>query len=274
MSWHVEPKVLQAYAGGTVDDAHAYSIEAHILECGVCRELLGKQVDGDRLEAMWTEIVDVVALPRAGVVERVLLRMGVKDHVARLLTATPSLRLSWFAGIALALGFAIAAAYTNDRGFVIFLVMAPMLPLAGIAVAYGPGVDPTYEIGLAAPMRSFHLLMVRATAVLATSGAMALVASIALAPPGWALVAWLLPAFGLALTSLALATVISPMRSAVSVSIMWMFGCSAAVMSAVRSPATLQDVFGGVQLIVAVVALMGGALLYARRDMFEGGGRR
>jgi hypothetical protein len=157
---------------------------------------------------------------------------------------------------------------------VIFLVMAPMLPLAGIAVAYGPGVDPTYEIGLAAPLRSFHLLMVRATAVLATSGAMALIASLVLAPPAWALAAWLLPALGLAVISLALATVISPMRSAVSVSVMWVFGCGAGITSAARTSATLQDFFGGLQMIVAAIALLGAALLYARRDLFEGGGRR
>jgi hypothetical protein len=273
MTWHVEPKVLQAYAGGTIDDAHAYSIEAHLLECGVCRGLLGRHVETDRVEAMWTEIAVAIALPEPGLVERLLLRMGVKDHLARLLVATPSLRLSWFAGIALVLAFSVVAAYSNPTGFVVFLVLAPMLPVAGIAAAYGPGVDPTYEIGLVAPMRSFHLLMVRASAVLATSGAMASLAALVLRQPNWAMVAWLVPSFTLALISLALSTVIAPLRSAVAVSILWITGCALGIASAARTSATLVGFFGELHLMLLLLALGAGALIYTRRDIFEGGSR-
>ena len=50
-------------------------------------------------------------------------------------------------------------------------------------MAYGPGIDPTYEIGLAAPMRGLRLLL-RAAAVVRASAVLAAAASLAL--PGWA----------------------------------------------------------------------------------------
>ena len=71
-------------------------------------------------------------------VERTLVHLGVRDHVARLLVATPSLHLSWFAAAAAALGFAVLAAVQRPDGLLFFLVLAPLLPVAGVAFAFGP----------------------------------------------------------------------------------------------------------------------------------------
>ena len=80
----------------------------------------------------------------------------------------------------------------RERRRTAFLVLAPLLPLAGVAAAYGRDVDPTYEIGLAAPMRSFGLLLVRALAVLATTSVMAAVAGArARRACSWSAAAWL-----------------------------------------------------------------------------------
>ena len=67
--------------------------------------------------------------------------------------------LSWLLAEAVALGFAVARGQRRDRHDAdvvrfLFLVVAALLPVAGIAVAFGPGVDPAYEIGAAAPMRA------------------------------------------------------------------------------------------------------------------------
>jgi hypothetical protein len=100
------------------------------------------------------------------VAERLLVRLGVADHTARLLAATPALRGSWLLAVAVTLAFAVLAAWARPGpdAILAFLCVAPLLPLAGIAVAYGPGIDPTYEIGLAAPLRSFRLLLLGAPA--------------------------------------------------------------------------------------------------------------
>ena len=77
-----------------------------------------------------------------------------------------------------------------------FLVLAALLPLAGVAAAYGPGIDPSYEIGVAAPMSSFHLILVRASTVLASTAALAALAALTLPRVGWTAAAWIVPMSG------------------------------------------------------------------------------
>src|SRR5439155_2321493 len=193
--WHADHEIVTRYADGDLDEARAFSLEAHLLSCGDCRALLSPLADRGAIERTWMEIEEAVDAPRPGPVERVLLRLGLTDHVSRLLAATPSLRVSWLGAVAVALGFAALAAQGDHAGLVVFLAMSPLVPVAGVAAAFGPGVDPTYEIGVAAPVRSFRLLLIRSTAVLAAS--LVLIGLVALALPrlDWTAAAWLLPAF-------------------------------------------------------------------------------
>jgi hypothetical protein len=142
---------------GDIDETRAHSVEAHLLACATCRVTLARGFDREPLERIWAEIQEFVDAPRPGIVERGLLRLGVREHVARLLAATPSLRLSWFAAEAVALGFAVMAARSATDGpreelaLLLFLVVAALLPVAGVAVSFGPGMDPTYEVGSRPP---------------------------------------------------------------------------------------------------------------------------
>lgn len=272
MTWHVERGMLERYAHATIGDAHAFSVEAHLLSCEQCRMQVSTFIDGETLETIWAATEAVVFGPRKGPIERLLLQIGVKDHIARLLAATPSLRLSWLAAIAVALSFAVAASYFNQQGYVMFLILAPLLPVAGVAAAYGPGVDPTYEVGLAAPMRSYELLLIRALAVLIFSSVLVAVASLALPKPSWVTIAWLLPSLGLTSASLALSTVFKPLRAATGVAVAWVAAGIYAVIFVARSGTTLEDVFGElVQVILLFVTLASIALLYRRRETFERG---
>lgn len=274
MTWHIEPRVLKAYARHSIDDSLAYSVEAHLLACQGCRAQISEVADRRRLEAMWVEIDNLVALPEPGLIEKLLLRVGVRDHVARLLAATPSLRLSWLCAVTLALAFAVVAAHYNEQGFLLFLIVAPLLPLAGVAVAYGPGVDPTYEIGLASPMRGFHLLSIRTIAVLTSTTVLASIAALMLPNLNWAMVAWLLPSLGLTSAGLALATMFKPLKAASGVAVVWVAGSAAGVTFAARSAATTEDVFGDLmQVVLLIVLLASSTLLVHRRESFERGVR-
>jgi hypothetical protein len=274
MTWHVEPMMLHAYATQEVDDVHAYSIEAHLLSCDLCRAELAEIAEHDRLESLWKDIARVVSFAEPGLVEKLLLRLGMRDHVTRLLVATPALRVSWFAAVALVLTFAVVAAHANRNGYMLFLVLAPLLPLAGVAVSYGPGVDPTYEIGLAAPIRSFHLLLIRATAVLIASLLLSAIATLALPETNWAITAWLLPSLGLTTAALALSTLIHPLRAATGIALVWVMGSGLAMMYAAQTPVALEDTFGGsLQLIMLSLALVSATLLYGKSDSFETGDR-
>jgi len=226
-TWHADGELLARYAAGDLEDVRAYSLEAHLLECESCRLALEPRADHATLDRIWTEITETVDAPRPGVVERGLLRLGVRDHVARLLAATPSLRLSWFAAEAVALGFAVLAAHSAADGrraelaLLLFLVVAALLPVAGVAVSFGPGMDPTYEVGVAAPLRSSRLFLLRAIAVLATSMVIAGAAALALPGLDWTAAAWLMPSLGLALATLTLSTYVRPLLAAGAVTFGW-----------------------------------------------------
>jgi hypothetical protein len=272
MSWHADPRLLRGYARGEVDDARASSVEAHLLACQACRMELGALVPAAPLERIWLEVVDSVDLPRRGSFERLLAKVGVPDHVARLLAATPSLRVSWFGAVAVALGFAVLAARAaGDAGpfrpdeLLPFLVVAPLVPLAGVAVAYGPGIDPTYEVGLAAPMRSDRLLLIRTLAVVGTSVVLASLAALWLPGTGWT-AAWLLPSLALCAAGLALSTSIAPAWAFGPMAALWIAGV---VVSEGLSQGPLSLFGTSAQLAFAATICVAGFVVAARRESFE-----
>ena len=274
MTWHVEPKMMEAYAHGVADDPRAFSIETHLMVCETCRAGLAVHVDRRILDDLWTRVNDTVRRPTSGPVERLIVALGFPNHTARLLGATRSLSLSWFLAIAVALTFAVAAAHSSARGLIVFLVVAPLLPLAGVAAAYGPGVDPTYEIGLASPMPSFSLLLIRAAAVLVATVLLGAIAAVALPELNWTAVAWLLPALGLVTAALALATFVAPLPAATIVAVAWI-GVTATGFVFAPTPGELRALFAeSIQLLLLTVTLMSSVALLLRRDTFERGEQR
>ena len=109
-----------------------------------------------------------------------------------------SLAGSWLAASAVALAFAaLATAAGSERaGFAAFLVIAPLVPMAGVALAFGPGLDPTYQITVAAPVSTARIVMLRSLAVV--GAALPVIVALSVALPGWSALAfaWLLPALG------------------------------------------------------------------------------
>lgn len=266
MSWHVQSELLAQYACGDIDETDAFSIEAHLPSCARCRAQIVQLVDGARLARAWEGIEASLDAPRRGALEAGLARLGVPGHVARLLGATPALRLSWLLACAVVLAFAVFAATRREGGLYWFLVLAPLLPLAGIALAYGPDVDPTYEVGLAAPMRSFALLLIRALAVLVVTTVMAAVAALALPGLHSSAAGWLLPSLGLALGSLALATRMSPVVACGSLGVLWVLVVGAAW----RLASEPLVVFGATaQLAYALLAALAALVLVRNVDGFE-----
>ncbi len=266
MSWHATPELIAAYARGEADHPRASSLEAHVIECAACRGALAALADRERLERSWSKIRATVEAPRRGPLEALLVRLGVSDHRARLLAATPSLSASWLLAVALSLGFAALAGQQGERGLLVFLVLAALLPLAGVAAAYGPGIDPTYEVGVVAPMSSSHLVLVRAAAVLATTATLAGLAALSLPQVGWTAAAWLVPSLALTVLSLALATYLAPLVAAGSVGLGW----SAIVVATAWSADDRLVAFGPRAQIALLVLLAAATLVVARRrDSFD-----
>ena len=274
MSWHVQSDLLRSYASGGIDTTLRFSVETHLLSCSTCRSTIAGFVDRGTLDKTWDAIEAEMAAPRPAGIERLLVRLGIADHIARLLAATPSLRRSWLIAIGAVLALTVAVANGAEHGYLFFLAVAPMLPLAGIAAAFGPGIDPTYEIGLAAPIRGFRLLLIRSIAVLASTMVLSAIAALFLPGLHWSMAAWLLPSLALVTASLALSTVVRPLQAAVSVAALWTVVIAGAGLVAAGETAA-RTVFGEVlQVGVLIVTLGAGAVLVARRDAFERGPQR
>ncbi len=171
---------------------------------------------------MWAGVTDALDAPRVPLVERLLTAVGIAPDTARLVAVTPSLQLSWLTGTTVALLMALALAQTGERGIGLFLALAPVLPVAGVAVAFGPRTDPLHEVAVAAPYSSFRLLLLRSAAVLTTSLLLAVPAAALLPATAWVAAGWLLPALALTCTALALATRVDPVVSSAVLAGCWL----------------------------------------------------
>ncbi|NUW37863.1 zf-HC2 domain-containing protein [Nonomuraea sp. SMC257] len=210
--WHPPADLVRRYATGGLDPVQVMSVEAHIARCPRCRAAV--PYEEEWLGAAWERIEDVVDRPRPGPGTRLLVRAGVPEHTARLLTATPSLTRAWLVAVTAVLAFAVVAARVTAGDpdvLLAFLVVAPVLPVAGIALAYGRPVDPAYELHAATPMAGTRLFLLRAVAVLSVAFALTGAATLLLPGPLGLSAAWLLPALTLGLALLALSGRLPPL---------------------------------------------------------------
>jgi hypothetical protein len=268
---HLEPTWLKRWVAGELDPARAFSVEAHLPACAACRAQVAAFVDPDRTARVWDAIELGIDAPRRAPAERLLVRLGVPDGTARLLATTPALRPSWLAAVTAVLAFGVAAgSLRGDLGLMAFLLVAPLLPVAGVAVAYGPHVDPAHELGVAAPLSGLRHLLLRVVVVVATTAVLAGVAALMLPGMDWTAAAWLLPSLGLTLAALGVATTATPVVACAIVATTWV----CAVLAAWQTSGDPLTAFGSAgQLACLLAAAAGAAAVLARREAFETGGR-
>ncbi|HLF59860.1 MAG TPA: zf-HC2 domain-containing protein [Acidimicrobiia bacterium] len=264
MTWHIDDQMLALYMDGRMSEVPAFSLEAHVLACADCRRRLTDRVDSQRGEQIWQGLLDSVSQAERRPGERLLSGLGVPAHVARLLVLTPSVGLAWVLSVMAAVAFAVLASQ-GSGGPLPFLVLAPLLPVLGVAVSFGRRIDPLYEIGIASPLGGFRLMLVRATAVLTTSIVVATVAALGLPEVGFSAV-WLLPALFLTVLTLILSTVIETSSAALFASAIWIGGVI--TFEVIASDPYIA--FGtDAQLVFAVLAVLLAAALIGRRGSFE-----
>lgn len=236
MTWHVDTDTLARYLGSRVSDARAASVEAHLLACATCRRVVARHARTESRaenphENSWQRILDAVDRPRTSIVERIMTKGGVPQHVARLVAAAPSLRQAWWlAGTGL-LAFAafVAQLGSGTAGTVGFVVGAPLVPVVGVALSYGWTGEPAREVAFVAPYPPFRLVLLRTAAVLGSWLPIAGLLALALPGPGVVAVLWLVPALALCAVSLALATIVDPARAAAVLTLVWIAGAAVTI---------------------------------------------
>jgi hypothetical protein len=285
-AWHVGEDLLTSYAAGTAESVDGWSVEAHLTGCASCRSALSALVDAERMARNRSVLLVRAAIGDGGPVRRLLRRCRVPDHVLSLLAATPSLRASWLlsvvavvavvAGEAAAVGYGWipggghVAGHPGPAALAPFLLVAPLLVLAGVAAAFLPVFDPAWRLAAAAPFSGFTLLLVRAVCALAVALVPVTGIAFALPGPGWLPVALLLPSLALSAVALAAATVTDPRVAAVITAALW----ALPVLWLAWARVPLLIVAPDAQVACVAVLCACAAVLYLRHDRFELGWMR
>jgi hypothetical protein len=225
-------------------------------------------VTSQRLDANWRAIVAELDAPARSKLERVLLMLRMPESIARTLVATPALRRAWFVATGVALLFGLGAADTTKPGasLLMLLALAPMVPVVGVTLAYGPGSDPAHEVTLATPMSGLRLVLLRSTAVVACSIAAAGIAMLLLRDKTWMSIAWLVPSLALPAVCLALSTFMAPRRAAVLVGVLWLVPLSV-INRNVTDELVVFRQWG--QLALVVLGIGAAAMVVVRREAFD-----
>jgi len=262
MSWHLDQSVLGLYRAGRLGDVAADSVDAHLMACERC--LLSVDVEDDRRERVWGQVLHASRTPTVRRCERLLRRVGIDPASSRLLAMTPSVHPSWLLSVVTVLTLTLVMSRNLDGGPIGLMILAPLVPVAGVAASFGPGTDPLYEVGLASPTGGFRLLLVRTVAVLSVSVVAVAVPVAVLAELRWT-VACLLPALAVTVATLLLSSVAAPAVAAFAVSGLWV-----ATVAAVAAGPSLDSLArGAVQAVFGVLVAGLAAGLVARRHAFE-----
>ncbi len=156
------------------------------------------------LGRVWLGVAAEVWRRRPGRLERLAGRLLRSPGLARALLTTPSLLVPWLIASVVVLGAGAAA--TLGTGEPLVALLAPAVAAAGIAYAYGPGIDPAWELSQSMAVSDRMVLLVRAVAVFALNAALGLAASAASGAAAAVTFGWLIPMTAVSALALAAAT--------------------------------------------------------------------
>ena len=274
MSIHVLPTDLRAWVLGEADGIVSLSVEQHVMHCSDCQRTVADTMAASPapgaapttpaaaapdLTLVWQSVRETLEVPRVSLLERLLSRLGLPPADAMLVAAAPALRGSWLCAVALAVSFAVGGAVSARTGSSgLFLVLAPLVPVVGVAAAFGPEAGPALEQESSAPYPLARLILLRTAAVLLAALPVVVVGQLAF--PQHVAWSWLLPALGFTATVLGLSPWFGPWRPALLVSVLWVVATSAAA-----RVATVTAVLAPRFLVLYTVLLLAGPVVLVLR---------
>lgn len=268
---HASRRLIDDYArGDTAMPADTvWALEAHLETCAPCRSQLAASVA--------TEAPGIAALVdtvRAGLEPRLDAavtrpsRWHRPGWVSSWLTPVMTPWLAMTAVVALvALLLDAAAPPEFLGGSSLVSLLAPVLPLCGVAASWSSGLDPAHELTASTARAGLPLLLRRTTSAL-------VVVLPALLLGGWltgttTAAQWLLPSLAFTSTALALGSAIGVTRAAVGLAVTWGLVVVPASVTG-RVPAVLQLALRPDRLPVwGLVLALGAGAVIARRDAYS-----
>ena len=280
--WHASAGLVARYADGSLAEPDAWSLEKHLESCPGCAALVSRAVRGTAAGAVLDEVREAVlgAAP-AGAARSVAAPAPALSRLARLLWAAgPAVRGAWLPAVLLVAVGAMVLGYGGGvpGARALLLAIAPVVPVAGVALSYGPHADPLYEVVAASPAGGLRLALTRTAAVLAVSLPLLTLTGLLLPASGApAAAAWLLPGLALTLGTLALASFVGCRTAAGVTAGGWLCAVGAPVPGApggeitTRLAEQLSRCFdgAGAQGAWAAAAVLSAALLMARRPAYD-----
>ncbi|MFC9426432.1 zf-HC2 domain-containing protein [Streptomyces sp. NPDC056987] len=264
---HASARLIHQYARGDtlIATDEVWALESHLEGCGSCRERLAAAVATES-----PELTSLLSTVRSGL-EPLLdeaAPMPRRRRWTRLSAwLTPVLAPWLFMPLCLTLIALLLEAVAPDFGEVSpLLLLAPVLPLVGVAASWSRHLDPAHELTAATPRAGLYLLLRRTTCVLALLIPVLLVGGMV---TGVAAAQWLLPALAFAAAALALGSVIGVNRAVVSLGAVWGAVILAPALITSRTPFVLRPE----QLRVwGLLLVLGVGLLIARRGVYSARG--
>ena len=212
---HASDRLIEGYAtGAPVPDQEVWALEAHLEECATCRDRLAAVPPAQTLvDLAWVGLLPSLGRPPA----------RPRRAVRWLSTWVTPEMLPWLAMIVLV---AFAAVFLHfvfrfgAAGVTQVQLVAPVLPVLGVAASWARGLDPAYELVTASARAGLYLVFRRTAAVLVVVLPVLLVA-------GWLtgteLALWLLPSLAFTTGTLALGGLIGVSRAAYGLVAAWAF---------------------------------------------------
>ncbi|MFF0739707.1 zf-HC2 domain-containing protein [Streptomyces sp. NPDC004111] len=259
---HASARLIDGYVSGGADLVadEVWALEAHLEGCRNCRDRLSAAVaTGAPAVAALTDTVWSALEPRLAESAPAAPRRRAWLSA----WATPAM-VPWLAMVPAVTLLALLLDLVNSGpGRVsLMLVLAPVLPVCGVAASWSRGLDPAYELTAATPRAGLHLVLRRTTAVLA-------VVIPALLAGGWATgvtaAQWLLPSLAFTSLTLALGGLIGVPRAAVVLVAAWAAVVVAPTLATSRTALVLRP--DGLPVWGLLLAL-GAAVVVARRGAY------
>jgi hypothetical protein len=172
-----------------------------VARLGARRDAVPSDVD---LSRVWLGVAAQVWRRQPGLLERLAGRLLRSPGLARALVTTPSLLVGWVTATAVVLVAGLLATLGTGTPYV--ALVAPAVAAAGIAYAYGPGIDPAWELSCSMAVSDRMVLLTRALAVFGLNAALGLAAAAASGAAAAVTFGWLVPMTAVCALALAAAT--------------------------------------------------------------------
>ncbi|MCZ4515489.1 zf-HC2 domain-containing protein [Streptomyces sp. ActVer] len=267
---HASERIIEGYVrgGAGLSADEVWAVEAHLEMCRVCRDRLSAAV-GAGVPAV-ASLVDTVwsgLEPQLAATATMPRRRRWSAPLSRWMTPTMVPWLAMVVGVTLlALLLDLSGTGTGTgagAGEVsLVLLLAPVLPVLGVAASWSRGLDPAYELTASVPRAGLYLVLRRTASVLAVVVPVLLVG-------GWAtgvmVAQWLLPCLAFTSTTLALGGVVGVTRAAVVLASVWAAVVVAPTLATSRTTFALQT--GGLPAWGLILAI-GIGVVIARRGAY------